>query len=236
MREVISAINAAKTFNELSSECYRYFAKRGVCHFSYFHFPPIGAIDFDDVKVIVWLGYPEAWVAAYKRTGFAYSDPIIERLLRENRPVWTKHVLGASDASPEEKAYLKLLIDCKVNDDLAVPVYGPGGRNGGYGIGFEDDAMDLSPAEIDEIQWICQKAHLKYCELLDQKLERPPDLSARETEVLRFVAQGRPNSTIAETMSVSIKTVETYLSRVFLKLDVGDRMTAALRAISLGII
>ena len=236
MHEVIAEINAADRFNELSSRCYRYFEKHGVCHFSYFHFPPIGAIDFDAVKVIVWLGYPVAWIKAYKETGYAFDDPIVERLLRENRPVWTKKVLGAPGASPEEKAYLKLLIDCQVKDDLAVPVYGPGGRNGGYGIGFEDDAKSLTPAQIDEIHWICQKAHLKYCELLDRKMDHPPNLSARETEVLRFVAQGRSNSIIAEVMSVSTKTVETYLSRVFLKLDVGDRMTAALRAISLGMI
>jgi len=236
MDEVIAAIQGANRFQELSARCYRHFEKMGVCHFSYFHFPPIGAVDYSSIKLIVWLGYPKAWENAYIEAGYVEKDPVIFELLSKNHPVWTKEVLSRADASAEERSYLELLNECGVQDGLAVPVYGPDGRDGGYGIGFQDNAPEVSTSVINEIHWICQVAHIKYCELLDRKLDKPPVLSGREADVLRLIAHGNTNKQIALALDISSKTIETYLSRTFNKLDVNDRMTAALRAISLGII
>lgn len=44
-------------------------------------------------------------------------------------------------------------------------------------------------------------------------------LSIREREVLRFLAQGYSNSEIADLLSISAKTVDTYRSRVMNKLS-----------------
>lgn len=57
-------------------------------------------------------------------------------------------------------------------------------------------------------------------------LEGRPDLSEREYEVLRRLAQGKRVSEIANDLSISIKTVSTYRSRLLEKL--GKRTTADL--------
>jgi two-component system, NarL family, response regulator NreC len=44
-------------------------------------------------------------------------------------------------------------------------------------------------------------------------------LSTREREVLRFLAQGHTNSEIAQMLSLSAKTVDTYRSRIMTKLN-----------------
>lgn len=44
-------------------------------------------------------------------------------------------------------------------------------------------------------------------------------LTKRETEVLRLVAEGYTNSSIAQKLSVSERTVESHLNNVFSKLD-----------------
>lgn len=44
-------------------------------------------------------------------------------------------------------------------------------------------------------------------------------LSSREREVLRFIAQGHTNSEIAQMLSLSAKTVDTYRSRIMNKLN-----------------
>lgn len=66
--------------------------------------------------------------------------------------------------------------------------------------------------------------------LLDSLLRTPeegPDrrdpyvlLSAREREVLRFLAQGYTNSEIGAALSLSTKTIDTYRSRIMHKLNV----------------
>jgi len=55
-------------------------------------------------------------------------------------------------------------------------------------------------------------------------------LSAREVEVLKLVAAGRPNKVIALRLGISEKTVKNHLSAVFQKLNVTDRTQAALWA------
>ena len=47
-------------------------------------------------------------------------------------------------------------------------------------------------------------------------------LSDREHEVLQFVVEGKSNAEIANTLSLSVKTVETYKSRLMNKLEIKD--------------
>jgi two-component system, chemotaxis family, CheB/CheR fusion protein len=44
-------------------------------------------------------------------------------------------------------------------------------------------------------------------------------LSSRERQVIRLVAEGKPNREIATALGISVRTVETYRARMMLKLD-----------------
>jgi len=67
--------------------------------------------------------------------------------------------------------------------------------------------------------------------LLRARTERPPaQLSERELEVLRCVAEGLSNKLIARRLGISEKTVKTHLTHVFERIGVTDRTQAALWA------
>jgi DNA-binding CsgD family transcriptional regulator len=51
----------------------------------------------------------------------------------------------------------------------------------------------------------------------------PVQLSPREREIVRLVAQGHSNKVIAAVLSISSWTVSTHLRRIFAKLGVGSR-------------
>ena len=57
-----------------------------------------------------------------------------------------------------------------------------------------------------------------------------PNLTDRESEVLRLVSEGLPNKTIARQLRISEKTVKAHLTRVFATIGVTDRTQAALWA------
>ncbi|HEY3870111.1 MAG TPA: response regulator transcription factor [Actinocrinis sp.] len=62
------------------------------------------------------------------------------------------------------------------------------------------------------------------------------ELSAREIEVLRLVADGRSNKAIGQTMGLSALTVKSHLARIARKLGTGDRAGMVAVAMRGGII
>lgn len=62
----------------------------------------------------------------------------------------------------------------------------------------------------------------------------PSPLSARETAVLRILAQGKVYKVIAAELGLSASTVRTHLHNAYAKLGVADRAQAVLRASEMG--
>jgi len=61
------------------------------------------------------------------------------------------------------------------------------------------------------------------------------ELTPRELEVLRLIAQGLRNREIARKLVISEKTVSNHVSNIFTKLQVADRVQAIIRAREAGL-
>lgn len=61
-------------------------------------------------------------------------------------------------------------------------------------------------------------------------------LTTRELDVLRELAQGKTNAEIAASLFISHETVKTYVSRIFTKLDLRDRVQAVVYAYRTGLV
>ena len=66
--------------------------------------------------------------------------------------------------------------------------------------------------------------------------EAPKNLSRREVEVLRLLAQGHSNQQVADLLKVSVKTVETYRTRLSEKLGLKGRAELYRFAVESGIL
>ncbi|WP_057873936.1 response regulator [Loigolactobacillus rennini] len=57
------------------------------------------------------------------------------------------------------------------------------------------------------------------------------ELTKREIEVLKLIAQGKSNQEIADELYITLKTVKTHVSNILSKLQVEDRTQAAIYAL-----
>ncbi len=55
-------------------------------------------------------------------------------------------------------------------------------------------------------------------------------LTARERQILRLIAQGRSNKEIGGELGIAERTVKTHISNIFAKLELSDRTQAAIYA------
>ena len=69
-----------------------------------------------------------------------------------------------------------------------------------------------------------------------RSLEFHTDLTDREIQVLRLVAEGATNTEISDILSISHHTVKSHVVNIFNKLGVNDRTQAAVWAIRHGVI
>jgi DNA-binding NarL/FixJ family response regulator len=62
------------------------------------------------------------------------------------------------------------------------------------------------------------------------------ELSDREVEVLRLIANGKDNALIADELHISAKTVKDHVSNILMKLQIDNRIQAAVYAFRAGIV
>jgi len=62
------------------------------------------------------------------------------------------------------------------------------------------------------------------------------DLTVREIEILKLIAEGLPNQQIAKKLHISERTVRTHVSNILRKLNLPNRTQAALYAVREGLV
>jgi DNA-binding NarL/FixJ family response regulator len=77
---------------------------------------------------------------------------------------------------------------------------------------------------------------LRAASVNSETVARGPELSDRETEVLRLIANGKDNAEIARDLSISPKTVKNHISNILMKLQIENRIQAAVYAVRRGLV
>ncbi len=184
---------------------------------------------------IVEDGFPADWVCQYIEGDLSRIDPIPGLAAKLVRPFRWSEAGELATLSPEQESYMDMLAASRLGDGLAMQVYGPNMRNAYVGLGFGGPAPALSGQDIFELQCAAQMAHIRYCEITanDQTIA---ELSPRELEILQWIARGKSNSVIGEILGISRHTVDTMMRRMFEKLEVNDRTSAAVRGLGSGLV
>lgn len=122
-----------------------------------------------------------------------------------------------------------------VQDQYMIPVYGPFNMNGVISLGF---SKIIDPRDRDTARRLTEIALAYHYEMVQHFGEKRSDvdLSKRENEVLTWIARGKSNTDIATILGISISSVDTYTRRIFEKMGVNDRVSAAMSGVAEGLI
>ncbi|MFT6675346.1 MAG: LuxR family transcriptional regulator [Sulfitobacter sp.] len=212
----------------------QFFQSRGIAMISYHGDQNLGP-GLGQQGILV-SGYPEEWVCQYMEASLSLIDPMPDLAARLGRPFLWSEISALANLTQDQQHYMKLRAASDLGEGVALQVYGPNTRNALFCLGFGGTTPLLSAEAIFELQCAGQIAHLRYCTISGPQETTPVDLSPRELEVLRWIARGKSNSVIADILGISRHTVDTMTRRMFDKLDVNDRTTAAVRGLGSGLL
>ena len=173
-------------------------------------------------------------------------DPVAVQALKGPEPFRLFDSAWHGAFSPQEARFMAVVRRTVPNDAVMFGVFGPEGHHVVCALGFDPERQRPSNETVLAIRAACQIAHSAAVRLRAAQPARPPApvapvaaprplLSAREKEVIHWVARGKSNSVIGDILGCSAHTVDTHLRRIFAKLDVSDRISAAVRAVALGL-
>jgi len=223
--DILNAIALSDSVKELVEGCQgRVSYKYGMYH----HIPTLGTRDFANLNRFWSIGVSDE-VLQYLENKKTQTDPVMKYVFSKGRPFWMSGLLEQQDFTSEREHYRIKLALSNVGDGLVIPVFGPFHKQGYIVVGFENAREFYSEVFPWQIQAILQAVHTRYCNVVES-FRTGVQLTKRESEVLELITFGKTNPEIGMILGISPNTVSGYVKRIFLKFDVTDRVTVALRA------
>lgn len=228
-KKLLSKVSSSETPSKLWSLLSATLAQHGISMASY-HLYDLGAGSLQTVAY----GHPKEFEKDYIQKKWGKVDPIHQYAVANGIPFRWRDIRKLAKLTEEQERFLFVAKEAGLRDGLAFGVFGPKLRNGFVGLGFGPGTPEPSDELATAFQLLCQAGHNRYCEIVDES--RNVKLSPRENETLKWMAVGKSNSDIATILSVSPHTVDTHVRRIYAKLDVSDRTTAAIKGLGTGVL
>lgn len=186
-------------------------------------------------KMIVLSNYPSAWQARYTEAGYLEIDPTILHGRRNQHPlIWSDAVFANAPQLWEEAQAAGLRVGWTQS------------ILNGFGVtGILTLARSVEPLTSEELaakelkmRLLVSLTHTALARVLARQVDAgfSITLTPRETEVLKWHADGKTSNDISEILTISIDTVKFHTKNAVLKLGAANKTAAAVRATMLGLL
>ncbi len=196
------------------------------------------AHDHVDMKpgVGVIQNYPEDWMKHYREKGYDRLDPVISYCQSKMDTFTWAEIPERMHMTRQQFQCLNMGIEAGLYNGTCTPLWGP---NQFAGIGLASaEKTDSFDGKLDLITAYCNHFYIAFQRINRKKdfAERQVYLTPREQEILTWVAAGKTDGDIGTILNLSDDTVDTYMRRIFKKLDANSRVMAASKGLSYGLI
>jgi DNA-binding CsgD family transcriptional regulator len=180
--------------------------------------------------------YPEDWMKHYFEKGYDRLDPVISYCQSKMDTFTWAEIPERMHMTRQQFQCLNMGIEAGLYNGICTPLFGP---NQFAGIGLAStEKLDSFDGKLDLITAYCQHFYIAFQRINQKKdfPERQVYLTPREEEILTWAAAGKTNDEIKTILNLSEDTLDTYMRRIFKKLNATTRVMAVGKALSYGLI
>ncbi|NUF17313.1 LuxR family transcriptional regulator AbaR [Acinetobacter lactucae] len=188
-------------------------------------------------KTIMLNNYPQAWQERYVEQHYVKVDPTVQHCMVSLKPlVWSSQCAQAQ----AEKDFWEEARSYGLNVGWAQSSRDFIGTRGMLTLARSNDQLSEKEqkAQYTNMYWLTQTVHSSIAKIVNdvEFSQFNLYLTNREKEVLRWTAEGKTSAEIAQILGVSERTINFHLSNSMQKLNVNNKISAAIRAVMLGIL
>lgn len=185
-------------------------------------------------KTLLLNNYQSDWQKRYAEAAYLNVDPSVQHCRRSHAPlIWSDHVFSNTPNLWHEARSFGLRYG------WAQSSFDAQGVGGMLTLARSSEALSAAELASNEIKmrWIVNVAHQALSRsLVSVKAAEEYSLTARETEILKWTADGKTSSEIADLLMISENTVNFHVKNVILKLNVANKTAAVVKAAVLGML
>lgn len=186
-------------------------------------------------KIEMINNYPKTWQDQYGAQNYLAIDPTVRHGMQSMRPVvWSEELF--MDARPlwDDARSFGLRYGW-AQSTLSMP-----GISGLLTLARSSKKIDQKELvrKSNLLVWLTQIAHQGLQEIILPELlpEASEKLTNRETEIVRWTADGKTSCEVSMILGIAERTVNFHLNNVMSKLNVINKTAAVVKAIQLGLI
>ncbi|MBI1364909.1 MAG: hypothetical protein GC153_03000 [Alphaproteobacteria bacterium] len=233
VQDIVRSIDESRTAREIVTRLANYAARFGFTTVGMGHIINPALHSEDRSKVFQLSTWTKEWVDHWMRSNVLMRDPVARYSLVVERPFRWKDAFEHSRF--KDKKVEAIMREFGFADGMAFPMRTEDGPPGSVSFGASN--YQLNEREIGELEIVSLHAYSKIERLFGSFPYQPPaKLTARESEVLHFVAGGKTNWEIGKVLSISEHSVRDHIRDASRKLGTCSRAHTVAVAIRLGLI
>jgi DNA-binding CsgD family transcriptional regulator len=232
--EFYDRIGDATSLPDVLNLCGEHFDAYGAVIRSY-HIAGDYASQVGPDAVIIASGYPPTWIKRYLDPACRINDPIPDFVMQSGKTMTWRRALASQTLTPPQQDFAQQMREAGLDDGIGSPLFGPRGYEAYLAFSFGRPMTREDKPIVRLLINTAQAAHRRAI-ALNAADRTPPKLSKREQEVLHWIVRGKSARDIATIIDRQPATVETYVKRLYGKLEVHDRAAAIVEALRYGLV
>lgn len=180
--------------------------------------------------------YPADWMTGYVAKRLHEEDPLLRYVAVYQYPFRWEDLAGRGHSGKGVSHLWARAARDGFRRGVTVPIHGPNRRLAAISFASKDHLpaeAALGWFQAVAIQFYSRAADL---DMIEAAIEPLPDLTERQLECLRLVAEGKSSWDIGTILGISSVTATYHIKNAMRKLSTGSRTVAAIKAIELGLL